>query len=107
MSKAQKTAYVKLADSEKAAPEGTDTQNLDPEQSMEVTVRIRRKESLDSHLEQGKRYSREEYANLRAQADVESIVARYGDAAFGHFARQMASLDPDRRRRLQRLARES
>jgi predicted transcriptional regulator len=49
-------------------------------------------------------YSREEYADLRAQADVESIVARYGDAAFGHFARQMAGLDPDRRRRLQRLA---
>lgn len=52
-------------------------------------------------------FTREEYANLRAQADVESIVARYGDAAFGHFARQMASLDPDRRQRLQRLARES
>jgi predicted transcriptional regulator len=52
-------------------------------------------------------FTREEYANLRARADVESIVARYGDAAFGHFARQMASLDPDRRRRLQRLARES
>jgi predicted transcriptional regulator len=52
-------------------------------------------------------FTREEYANLRAKADVESIVARYGDAAFGHFARQMADLDPDRRRRLQRLARES
>src|SRR4051812_21314007 len=51
-------------------------------------------------------YSREEYAQLRAQADVASIVERYGDAAFGHFARQMASLDPDRRRRLQRIARD-
>lgn len=51
-------------------------------------------------------YTRDEYADLRAQADVESIVERYGDAAFGHFARQMASLDPDRRRQLQRLARE-
>jgi predicted transcriptional regulator len=51
-------------------------------------------------------YSRDEYADLRAQADVESIVERYGDAAFGHFARQMANLDPDRRRQLQRLARE-
>jgi kumamolisin len=69
MAKAQKTAYVKLADSEKAAPQGTDTQNLDPEQSMEVTVRIRRKESLDSHLEQGKRYSREEYAKLFGPSD--------------------------------------
>src|SRR5436190_10441215 len=40
-------------------------------------------------------FTRDEYAALRARADVESIVARYGDAAFGHFARQMASLDPD------------
>src|SRR3954471_17017073 len=51
-------------------------------------------------------YTREEYAHLRAEADVASLVERYGDAAFGHFARQMARLDPDRRRHLQRLARE-
>src|SRR4051794_26960065 len=69
MSKVQKTAYVKLADSEKAAPHVTDTQDLDPEQSMDVTVRIRRKESIDSHLEQGKRYSREEYAKLFGPSD--------------------------------------
>ncbi len=50
-------------------------------------------------------YSREEYADLRAQAGVESLVEQYGDAAFSHFARQMAQLDPDRRRQLQRLAR--
>src|SRR4051812_32749443 len=69
MSKAKKTAYVKLADSEKAAPEATDTQNLDPEQSMEVTVRIRRKQSIESHLQQGKQYSREEYAKLFGPSD--------------------------------------
>src|SRR4051794_4012383 len=51
-------------------------------------------------------HTRDEYAHLRAQADVDSLVERYGDAAFSHFARQMASLDPDRRRQLQRLARE-
>ena len=50
-------------------------------------------------------YSREEYADLRAEAGVESLVEQYGDAAFSHFARQMASLDPERRRELQRLAR--
>jgi predicted transcriptional regulator len=51
-------------------------------------------------------YTREEYADLRAQAGVDSLVEQYGDAALSHFARQMARLDPDRRRQLQRLARE-
>src|SRR3954469_5547716 len=51
-------------------------------------------------------YTHEEYADLRAQAGVDSLVEQYGDAAFSHFARQMARLDPDRRRQLQRLARE-
>src|SRR3954471_24568903 len=30
-------------------------------------------------------YTREEYADLRAQAGVDSLVERYGDAAFSHF----------------------
>jgi predicted transcriptional regulator len=47
-------------------------------------------------------YSREAYADLRAQAGVDSLV---GDVALGHFVRQMAQLDPERRRQLQRLAR--
>ena len=47
-------------------------------------------------------YSREAYADLRAQAGVDSLV---GDVALGHVARQMAQLDPERRRQLQRLAR--
>ena len=51
-------------------------------------------------------YTREEYADLRAQAGVDSLVEQYGDAALSHFARQMARLDPDRRRQLQRLARD-
>ena len=50
-------------------------------------------------------YTREEYADLRAQAGVDSLVEQYGDVALGHFARQMAELDPQRRRQLQRLAR--
>jgi predicted transcriptional regulator len=52
-------------------------------------------------------YSREEYANLRAQAGVDSLVEQYGEVALGHFARQMAQLDPERRRQLQRLARKN
>ena len=51
-------------------------------------------------------YTRDEYANLRAQAGVDTLVDQYGDAALSHFARQIAQLDPERRRQLQRLARE-
>jgi predicted transcriptional regulator len=50
-------------------------------------------------------YTREEYADLRARAGVDSLVEQYGEAALTHFARQMADLDPVRRRELQRLAR--
>ncbi|MEA2311846.1 MAG: hypothetical protein QOE28_1814 [Solirubrobacteraceae bacterium] len=52
-------------------------------------------------------HSRERYADLRAQAGVDQLVEQYGDVALGHFARQMAELDPERRRQLQRLARKS
>jgi predicted transcriptional regulator len=50
-------------------------------------------------------YTREEYAQLRAQAEVDALVERFGDVALGHFARQIEQLDPSRRRALQRLAR--
>jgi len=50
---------------------------------------------------------RDEYITARAQADVEGLVAEYGDVALSHFARQVATLDPERRRALQRLARGS
>jgi predicted transcriptional regulator len=52
-------------------------------------------------------YEREEYMGLRARSEVDDLVSQYGDAALSHFARQMASLDPARRRALQRLARNS
>jgi len=52
-------------------------------------------------------YSREQYADLRAQAGVSQLVEQYGEVALGHFARQMAELDPERRRQLQRLARKN
>ena len=51
-------------------------------------------------------HERDEYMTLRAQAGVEELVAQYGDVALSHFAQQMASLDPARRRALQRLARQ-
>jgi hypothetical protein len=43
---------------------------------------------------------------LRAGSEVDNLVEQYGDAALSHFARQMATLDPARRRALERLARE-
>jgi predicted transcriptional regulator len=51
-------------------------------------------------------YERGEYMALRAAAEVDGLVAQYGDVALSHFAQQMASLDPARRRALQRLARQ-
>jgi predicted transcriptional regulator len=51
-------------------------------------------------------YTRAEYADRRARADVAALVDAYGDVALGHFARQVADLDPKRRRALERLARE-
>jgi predicted transcriptional regulator len=51
-------------------------------------------------------YTRDLYADLRAQAEVAAPVDAYGDVALGHFARQVADLDPKRRRALERLARE-
>jgi predicted transcriptional regulator len=51
-------------------------------------------------------HSRAEYADLRAQAEVAALVETFGDVALGHFARQMAELDPDRRSALERLARD-
>src|SRR5437764_32035 len=49
-------------------------------------------------------FDRDEYMSLRAQAEVEGLVAQYGDVALSQFAQQMAGLDPARRRALQRLA---
>lgn len=50
-------------------------------------------------------YARDEYMSLRAQAEIDDLVAQYGDVALSHFAQQVASLDPARRRMLEGLAR--
>lgn len=51
--------------------------------------------------------TRAEYMATRARIETERLVQEYGDVALSHFARQMAELDPARRRALQRLARQS
>ena len=52
------------------------------------------------------RHTRDQYADLRARAELDSIVDHFGELALAHIARQWAQLDPQRRRALQRLARE-
>lgn len=47
---------------------------------------------------------RDAYLAARAEAEVDALVGQYGDVALSHFARQMAQLDPARRRALERLA---
>jgi kumamolisin len=82
MSTAKKPSYIKLAGSKKAAPEGTDTQKLNPEQSMDVTIQLRPKESIEGHVKSGKRYSREEYEKILGARDtdiqkVEQFASRH------------------------------
>ena len=49
---------------------------------------------------------RDDYLDLRARTELAAVVDQYGEVALTHIARQMATLDPQRRRALQRLARE-
>jgi predicted transcriptional regulator len=79
---------------------------------MTIMARLHKKGVLDRRRE-GKtdfyapRLGRDEFMVLRARAEVEELVVQYGDVALSHFAQQVASLDPTRRRALQRLARKS
>lgn len=50
-------------------------------------------------------YTRHQYNDMRARAELESVMERYGEVALAHIARQVAALDPARRRALQRIAR--
>jgi predicted transcriptional regulator len=50
------------------------------------------------------RLSREQYRDLRAGAQVKVLVDEFGDVALAHFAKSLKTLDPARRRHLQRLA---
>lgn len=78
---------------------------------MTIMARLHKKGLLDRRREGKTDYyspthTRDEYMALRARSEVEDLVTQYGDVALSHFAQQMASLDPARRRALQRLARE-
>jgi hypothetical protein len=49
--------------------------------------------------------SRDDYLAARAESDVDTLVAEYGDFALAHFVARIASLDPSRRKQLGRLSR--
>jgi predicted transcriptional regulator len=77
---------------------------------MTIMARLHRKGLLDRTSESNTyvyvpRLTREEYAELRAKAEVDALVREYGDVALVHFARQMGTLDRRRQERLRRLAR--
>lgn len=77
---------------------------------MTIMVRLHRKGLLDRRREgradvYAPRLSRDEYLEARARGQVADLVHEYGDVALAHFARQMASLDPERQKHLRRLAR--
>ena len=48
--------------------------------------------------------SREAYFQARAEAEVQALVEDFGDLALAHFARHISELDPERLRKLRRLA---
>src|SRR5580704_2945072 len=79
---------------------------------MTIMARLHKKGVLDRRRE-GKtdfyapKLDRDEFMAARARTEVDGLVAQYGDVALSHFARQVASLDPARRRALQRLANKS
>ena len=76
---------------------------------MTIMVRLERKDLL-TRRRRGKTdvyrplLTREQYRRARARAEVEALVADYGEVALAHFARQLGNVDPSRRQRLRRLA---
>lgn len=77
---------------------------------MTIMDRLHRKGLLDRRAERNTyiytpRMSREQYADARAQTEVDALVREWGDVALVHFAKQMGTLDPKRREQLRRLAR--
>jgi predicted transcriptional regulator len=77
---------------------------------MTIMDRLHRKGLLDRRSERNTyiytpRLSRDEYADARAQTEVDALVREWGDVALVHFAKQMGTLDPKRREQLRRHAR--
>jgi predicted transcriptional regulator len=48
--------------------------------------------------------ARDDYLQARAESEVATLVADFGDLALAQFARHIGTLDPDRLEKLRRLA---
>jgi len=77
MAKAKKAAYVKLEGSEKPAPQAKQTGAPNPDQTIEVTVRLRRNKSIERSLKAGEQFSRKEYEERfgAKEQDIKKIQA--------------------------------
>ena len=64
-------------------------------------LRRRRKGRFDVYKP---KLEREAYLRARADAEVDELIAEYGELALIEFARRTAALDPERREELRRLA---
>ena len=94
MSEENKMVFVKLAGSEKAAPEGMKATDADTGQTMQVTVRIRGRQSMESHLAKGKQFTREEYEKIfGATNDDISKVEEFA----GEYHLSVSNIDKARR----------
>ena len=74
--------YTKLAGSTKASPAAAAINTLNPNDTASVTIRIRRKKSIDSALGKVKQISREEYADQYGASDDD--IAQVEAFAAGH-----------------------
>jgi len=77
---------------------------------MTIMARLYRKDILARELDHRtnvyrSRYSREQYVEARAAAEVQALVDEFGETALLHFTRQVQNLDPARREALRRIAR--
>ena len=69
-------AYVKLAGSDKAAPAALPLNTLNPSDTATITIRVRRKKSIDKALEKGVLMSREEYAAQHGASDEDIALVQ-------------------------------
>lgn len=86
--------YVKLAGSLKQAPHAVQTDNLNTGESIEVTVRMRRKKSIEESLKKEERFTREEYEQVFGTSDEDIQVVE--SFAYDH---HLAIVNIDRARR--------
>jgi kumamolisin len=75
-------SYISLAGSTKVSPAAAAIDTLNPNDTASVTIRVRRKKSIDKVLEKGQRISREEYADQYGAseddlAQVEAFAAEH------------------------------